>query len=301
VEVNCATLRGDAALSTLFGHKKGAYTGATADRDGLLLRAHEGLLFLDEVGELGLDEQAMLLRALEEKVFLPMGADREVSSSFQLLCGTHRDLAARVRDGGFREDLLARLDIWSFRLPPLCERKDDIEPNLDVELERASRARGEQVRFTPRARAAFLAFATASQSSWPGNFRELSASMERLATLSAGGRIDVDDVKREVARKQEQWKVAGKRRGSNLGDDVVARVLGAEGADAVDPFDRVQLAYVIEVCAASRSLAEAGRSLFSSSRKQRASKNDSDRVRKYLASYGLSFDDVRDEVPASVL
>jgi transcriptional regulatory protein RtcR len=96
VEVNCATLRGDAAMSTLFGHVKGAYTGANRDRDGLLRAANGGILFLDEVGELGIDEQAMLLRAVEEQRFFPVGADSEVSSSFQLIAGTNRDLSAGV-------------------------------------------------------------------------------------------------------------------------------------------------------------------------------------------------------------
>ena len=97
VEVNCATLRGDAAMSALFGHVKGAFTGALRDRPGLLRAADGGVLFLDEIGELGADEQAMLLRALEEKRFLPLGGDREVTSDFQLIAGTNRDLADEVR------------------------------------------------------------------------------------------------------------------------------------------------------------------------------------------------------------
>ena len=92
VDANCATLRGDQAMATLFGHKKGAFTGSVKDRDGLLKTADGGVLFLDEIGELGLDEQAMLLRAIEEKSFLPLGSDTEASSSFQLICGTNRDL-----------------------------------------------------------------------------------------------------------------------------------------------------------------------------------------------------------------
>ena len=117
VEVNCATLRGDGAMSALFGHKKGSFTGATADRPGLLRAADGGLLFLDEIGELGPDEQAMLLRAIEDKRFTPLGSDAEVSSNFQLIAGTNRDLRLMVRDGGFRDDLLARINLWTFALP----------------------------------------------------------------------------------------------------------------------------------------------------------------------------------------
>ena len=140
VEVNCATLRGDAAMSALFGHVKGAFTGAIRDRPGLLRAADGGLLFLDEVGELGPDEQAMLLRALEEKRFLPVGADKEVKSDFQLIAGTNRDLSDAVRQGRFREDLLARINLWTFQLPALRERREDIEPNLDYELEQFAAA-----------------------------------------------------------------------------------------------------------------------------------------------------------------
>jgi len=135
VEVNCATLRGDAAMSALFGHVKGAFTGALKDRAGLLRAADGGLLFLDEVGELGADEQAMLLRALEEKRFPPFGSDREVTSDFQLIAGTNRDLGGRVQEGRFREDLLARMNLWTFRLPGLRERTEDIAPNLDYEFD----------------------------------------------------------------------------------------------------------------------------------------------------------------------
>jgi transcriptional regulatory protein RtcR len=133
IEVNCATLRGDAAMSTLFGHVKGAFTGAQTTRAGLLRAAHGGLLFLDEIGELGLDEQAMLLKAIEEKRFFPVGSDAEVTSDFELIAGTHRDLRQMVAAGTFREDLYARINLWTYNLPGLAERREDIEPNLEFE------------------------------------------------------------------------------------------------------------------------------------------------------------------------
>lgn len=117
VEVNCATLRGDTAMSTLFGHVKGAFTGARESREGLLRSANGGMLFLDEIGELGADEQAMLLKAIEEKTFYPFGSDRQVSSDFQLIAGTVRDLRQLVAEGKFREDLYARINLWTFTLP----------------------------------------------------------------------------------------------------------------------------------------------------------------------------------------
>ena len=197
VEVNCATLRGDGAMSALFGHVKGAYTGALQAREGLLRAAGGGLLFLDEIGELGLDEQAMLLRALEERVFVPVGADSPVTSDFQLIAGTNVDLRARARERKFREDLLARIDLWSFRLPSLSDRLEDIEPNLAYELDRHARDSGRAVTFNRAARERFLAFATAPTTPWRANFRDFAAAITRMATLAVGGRINVAHVNEE--------------------------------------------------------------------------------------------------------
>lgn len=290
VEVNCATLRGDAAMSALFGHKKGAFTGALQDRAGLLRAADGGLLFLDEVGELGLDEQAMLLRAVEEKRFLPLGADREATSDFQLIAGTNRDLSADVREGRFREDLLARINLWTFRLPALRERREDIEPNLEYELDGFARRTGRSVRFSKEARERFLAFATSPGAAWSGNFRDLSAAVTRMATLAPGGRITVEVVEAEAARLERAW--AASAGPVDDGGDVLAGVLSAERMAEVDPFDRVQLAEVVRVCRGSRSLSEAGRVLFAASRRRKASTNDADRLRKYLARFGLSWSEV---------
>jgi transcriptional regulatory protein RtcR len=282
VEVNCATLRGDGAQSALFGHVRGAYTGAQTARDGLLRRADGGLLFLDEIGELGLDEQAMLLRAIEHRRFLPVGADAEVESDFQLIAGTNRDLRAAVRAGQFREDLLARLDLWTFRLPGLAERRADIEPNFDYELRRASDLLGQHTTINREARRRFLAFAATAP--WPANFRELGAAVLRMATLAPAHRIDEATVVEEIARLEAAWVEPGE-------DDGLGRLMG-EKVNEIDAFDRVQLAYVVRVCRQSTSLAEAGRTLFSASRAQRTSTNDGDRLRKYLAKFSLSFADL---------
>jgi transcriptional regulatory protein RtcR len=284
VEVNCATLKGDSAMSALFGHKKGAFTGAAADRPGLLRAADKGVLFLDEIGELGLDEQAMILRAIEEKKFLPVGADREASSDFQLIAGTNCDLGTAVAAGAFRDDLFARLNLWTFELPALRDRLEDIEPNLDYELDRFAEREGMRVSFNKEARRAFLDFATAPDALWTGNFRDLAASVTRMATFAPSGRIDVATVEAEKARLQRFWSGAGGDRGDGL-----EQLIGADALDAVDPFDRVQLAEVIRVCRRSRSLSEAGRTLFRASRTRRSSSNDADRLRKYLQRHGLEW------------
>jgi transcriptional regulatory protein RtcR len=287
VEVNCATMRGEGATSRLFGHVLGAFTGAVSTREGLLRKAHRGLLFLDEIGELGLDEQTMLLRALEEKTFYPVGSDQEVRSDFQLLAGTNRDLAQEVQAGRFREDLFARINLWSFHLPGLRERPEDIEPNLDYELEQIARSREEVVDFTREARRHFLRFATSPRALWRGNFRDFSASLRRLATLATGGRIRIEDVDREVQRLMQLWGPTSSKAEAET-NNLLTQHLGPEAAAQLDRFDQVQLAEVLRILSKSRNLAEAGRVLFAQSRKKRSKPNDSDRVRKYLARFGIS-------------
>lgn len=280
VEVNCATLRGDGAMSTLFGHIKGAFTGAVTTRDGLLRAAEGGMLFLDEIGELGADEQAMLLKAIEEKRFLPMGSDKEVASDFMIIAGTHRDLRDRVSQGLFREDLYARINLWTFNLPGLAKRREDIEPNIDFELERHAREHGRLIRFNREARQRYMAFANHDESIWSGNFRELSASITRMATLADSGRIDEAQVEDELQRLRYAWALPQKHDASlPIPDD------GIE----LDLFDRLQLEAVIDVCRKAHSLSDAGRKLFGVSRKSKANPNDSDRLRKYLARFGIEW------------
>ncbi|WP_035061577.1 RNA repair transcriptional activator RtcR [Andreprevotia chitinilytica] len=282
VEVSCATLRGDSAMSALFGHVKGAFTGAQTERAGLLRAADGGLLFLDEIGELGLDEQAMLLKAIEEKRFFPFGSDKEVSSDFQLIAGTHRDLRQWVADGRFREDLYARINLWTYALPGLAARGEDIEPNLDFELTRFAREQGEQVRFNVEAKRRYLVFAASSEARWPGNFRELSASVTRMATLAEHGRITEDVVDEEIGRLQGSW-------GDGMDASPLDEVLDADTLASLDLFDRLQLEAVIAVCQQAKSLSEAGRTLFAASRQDKKQANDADRLRKYLARFGLDW------------
>lgn len=287
VEVNCATLRGDGAMSALFGHVRGAFTGAAQERAGLLKAADGGVLFLDEIGELGPDEQAMVLRAVEDKRFLPVGADREGASDFQLIAGTNRDLGAAVRTGRFREDLLARLNLWTFTLPGLAERREDIEPNLEFELIRHSEREGAHVTFNREARQRYLAFAVSPEATWPANFRDLGASVTRMATLAPKGRIDEATVADEIAHLRALWT------GGSEPPDALADVLDAEALAGLDLFDRVQLAAVVKVCRTSASLSAAGRTLFAASRAEKTSSNDADRLRKYLARFGLDWQGVQ--------
>ncbi len=330
VEFNCATLRGDGAMSTLFGHVKGAFTGAVDSRPGLLRKADKGVLFLDEIGELGADEQTMLLKAIEDKTFYPMGSDRETRSDFQLLAGTNRDLRREVAQGRFREDLFARINLWTFVLPGLRERPEDLEPNLEYELERCSQTLGKRVTFRSEARERFLAFAASAEAMWNGNFRDFGAAIRRMATLAQGARISKADVDEEMARLRYAWSGRGEqaevggRRGEVGGggeiwggrgevgstaahsaqaaaggrgevggsEESLSGLLSAEQFRSLDRFDRTQLEDVLTVCRQAHSLSDAGRRLFAESRRTKASNNDADRIRKYLARFGLSWRDV---------
>lgn len=288
VEVNCATLRGDGAMSALFGHKKGAFTGAASDRHGLLRNADNGLLFLDEVGELGLDEQSMLLRAIEEKQFLPVGSDNEIQSDFQLICGTNRDLFVDVEKNRFREDLLARINLWTFEMPGLRQRPEDIEPNLNYELERFAERNNTHITFNRESRSRFLKFATSSQALWSANFRDLNGAITRMATLAPGGRINDQVVQDEIERLNTRWTGSSAQKK----ESILGEILGEEKVAGLDRFDKVQLSDVLKVCRESKNISEAGRILFAASRKKKTRTNDSDRLRKYLAKYKIKWDQI---------
>ena len=295
VAVNCATLGGDLAKSALFGHKKGSFSGAGADHAGYLKEADGGIVFLDEIGELPLEAQAMLLKAIEEKTFRPLGAARDESSDFQLICGTNRDLARDVAERRFRADLLARINLWSFSLPGLAERREDIEPNLAYELGRYAEKSGKHVSFSREAREAFLGFALDPANRWPGNFRDLNAMVVRMATLSDGGRITEDVVADEIARCRARASAASGADGAPVAaadGGTLARILGDGYETRFDGVDLAQLAHAIAVCRGSETAAAAGKRLFAVSRRARKSANDSDRLAKFLARFGLRFRDV---------
>ncbi|MCC6220953.1 MAG: sigma 54-interacting transcriptional regulator [Deltaproteobacteria bacterium] len=287
VDVNCATIRGDAAMSALFGHVKGAFTGAVQKREGYLLSANGGMLFLDEIGELGPDEQAMLLRALEEKTFFPVGADGEARSDFQLIAGSNRDLQSLARQGSFRDDLLARINLWSFKLPGLNERQEDIAPNIEYELERYAEKHNRQISLNKEARELFLRFATSPLALWQANFRDLNAAVTRMATLSSAGRITVEIVEEEIRRLTDAWQTAD----SLAPHEELYSYFGItrHTLEELDKFDRVQLVEVLKVCKQCRSLAEAGRLLFAHSGKEKPNYNPADRLRKYLARFNIAW------------
>lgn len=189
VAVNCPSLAGDLMGSALFGHRKGAFTGAVADLAGKVHEASGGTLFLDEVGDLGLEAQARLLRFLNDRTFERIGDPREERADVRIVAATNRDLEAQVRAGTFRDDLLYRLDVITLAIPPLRERREDILLLADHFLAAAAaRHARSRAAFTPVA-----ALAIASHQ-WLGNLRELRHAIERAVILSPSDAIQARDL-----------------------------------------------------------------------------------------------------------
>ncbi|MEF9441258.1 sigma-54 dependent transcriptional regulator [Burkholderia sp. 1B3(2022)] len=186
VAVNCAAIPADLLESELFGHRRGAFTGAHADRAGRLVEADGGTLFLDEIGDMPAAMQAKLLRALQERQVMPLGADRPTAINIRVVAATHRDLAAAVANGTFREDLFYRLNVIPLHLPPLAERVADILPLAAHFLGSAAGMRA--LHLTNDAQRALL------DHRWPGNVRELRNVMERAAALAPGPAVGAADL-----------------------------------------------------------------------------------------------------------
>ncbi len=185
VRVNCAAIPRDLVESEMFGHEKGSFTGATDRRIGRFELAHTGTLFLDEVGDLGLEAQAKLLRAIEAHEIERVGGGKPIRVDVRIVSATNRDLARCVSDGTFREDLFFRLNVIPIEVPPLHERPDDI-PALVAHFSAMHRAR--TGRHAPKWTPAALSLLAGYR--WPGNIRELANIVERLAILHAGGDVD---------------------------------------------------------------------------------------------------------------
>ena len=180
VPVNCGAIPANLIESELFGHKRGSFTGAVTEKDGLFQVAHGGTLFLDEVGELPLALQVKLLRAIQERTIRKVGGTDDVKVDVRIIAATNRDLEAAVRQGTFREDLYYRLNVIQLKTPPLRDREGDVRLLADHFLKRFSERSGRKVEgFTDEAWAALDAH------SWPGNVRELENVIERAVTLAA--------------------------------------------------------------------------------------------------------------------
>ncbi|MGB8849116.1 MAG: sigma-54 dependent transcriptional regulator, partial [Candidatus Acidiferrales bacterium] len=188
VPVDCSALTPTLIESELFGYVKGAFTGAVQNKQGLLEAADSGSLFLDEIGDLPVDLQAKLLRALQEREIKPVGSTERVTISARVIAATNRDLEGAVRNGSFRQDLFFRLNVVQIKLPPLRERKTDIPLLVNAFLEKFSQAGARAHTIAADAMARLIAY------DWPGNVRELENAIERAVALSSGPFLQIADL-----------------------------------------------------------------------------------------------------------
>ena len=183
VGINCAAIPDQLLESELFGHKKGAFSGAISDRNGRFQIAHEGTLFLDEIGDMPLELQAKLLRALEERAIVPLGGSNSVPIDVRVIAATHQDLSGMVARGEFREDLFHRLNVIPIKIPPIRDRRPDI-PEFCLHFA-AKYSKEYEIGFSSES------MSLLSQYDWPGNVREIANLVKRLSVLSPSKTIDL--------------------------------------------------------------------------------------------------------------
>jgi two-component system response regulator HydG len=236
--VNMAAIPAEMVEAQLFGHEKGAFTGADRRREGILRSVRSGTVFLDEIGDLPMPTQVKLLRAIESHEVLPVGADRPEKVDFRLIAATHRDLETAVKEGRFRQDLFYRLNVVRVRLPPLRERRDDIPELVAHFLALHGKAIGKAPHaVTSEAMKRLLAYP------WPGNVRELSNVIERAVITAAGTAVEPGDLPSEfhatsefptelkaAVEQFEQQHIAWVLRLSGGNRENAARTLGVDPA-----------------------------------------------------------------------
>ena len=194
--VNCAAINENLLESELFGHEKGSFTGAHTQKKGQFEIADRGTLFLDEIGDLNISMQAKILRALQEREIMRVGATRTIKVDVRAIAATNRDLEAMVKDGRFREDLYYRLNIIPITIPPLRNRRDDIPRLVDFFIAKHSASASRQIRgLTAGARNLIMTY------SWPGNVRQLESAIERAILLCEGNEIEVEDLPVEMRQE----------------------------------------------------------------------------------------------------
>jgi len=226
IPINCGAIPGELLESELFGHEKGAFTGAITSRQGRFELANGGTLFLDEIGDMPLAMQVKLLRVLQERCFERVGSNKSVEVNVRIIAATHRNLEVAIKDGKFREDLFYRLNVFPIDMPPLRERREDL-PLLINEL--VSRIEGEN---RPSVRLMPGALEVLSHYEWPGNVRELANLVERLSILFPNGIVD----KEELPRRFRSDKALTRRTGGSEREtllEVVGQEQGNEG-DGID-------------------------------------------------------------------
>jgi DNA-binding NtrC family response regulator len=196
--VNCATITSAMAESMLFGHKKGAFTGAETDRPGFLRSADGGILFLDEIGELSLDLQARLLHVLDDGTFYPMGSDEPVKADVVIIAATNRDLKDMEEKGTFRQDLYSRLSMFPLTMPPLRDRPEDLNAIIENSIEDWNNRNNTVKKISSRADTILKNY------NWPKNIRELQQLITRVCMLSVSNEIIPEDLPPEILESAEE-------------------------------------------------------------------------------------------------
>ena len=224
IEVNCAAIPSELIESELFGHMKGSFTGAVADHAGKFEQAHNGTLFLDEVGDMSLDAQAKVLRALEEGVVMRVGGSKAITVDVRVFAATNKELSKEISEGRFREDFFYRLNVVPIVVPPLRERREDIRPLITHFVTQAVRSN-----HGPSKTIEDGAIERLEALDWPGNVRELRNTMERLLILSPGEAVRADDVDVLVA-------------GTTSGDALGTTLLNVEGFSEFK--EHAEMAYI---------------------------------------------------------
>ncbi len=218
--VDCGSLVPTLIESELFGYVKGAFTGANRSKDGLLVSAEDGTVFLDEIGELSMDLQAKLLRALQEREVRPVGATHRMPIKARIVAATNRDLPAMVEKGTFRKDLFYRLNVVNLRLPALRDRREDIPLLAAHFLDHISREHGRKFTLSDEV------LRTMMRHDWPGNVRELENAVERACAMSSGPVLRLGDLPTQLQQQGLQENLAARHAGNGAAD-------GADGAAAV--------------------------------------------------------------------
>src|ERR1700731_4392391 len=231
VRMNCAAIPSGLLESELFGHEKGAFTGALMQRKGRFELADGGSLFLDEIGDISLELQPKLLRAVQEQEFERLGSSRTIQVNVRMIAATHRDLAAMIREQEFREDLFYRFNVFPIEIPPLRERRDDIPLLVNHFVSKFAQRIGKDIRFISR-----NAMDALTNAPWKGNVRELGNFMERCVILTQGNKLNVphlevkDSAGRKVVRVASSFREAERRVIVDALSDASGRIAGKGGA-----------------------------------------------------------------------
>jgi sigma-54 specific flagellar transcriptional regulator A len=255
VPVNCGAIPADLLESELFGHEKGAFTGAISARQGRFEAAEGGTLFLDEIGDMSLPMQVKLLRVLQERVFERVGSNRSIAADVRIIAATHRDLETGIRDGAFREDLYYRLNVFPIELPPLRARREDIPALVEELSARIGREKGIGVRVGRDALAALAQYA------WPGNVRELANVIERMAIMNGDRVVTAADLPPRLRQAVDDNRPAGQAADSDLPlpallpplDGAPAR-LPAAGINLKDYLEDLERNYIAQALAETNDI-----------------------------------------------